>query len=211
MGIHESQSRLLENVIGRSRSFWEALFPVLRSYFPAVLSPHTADDFFRAINLVEPSFIRIEADELTYSLHIILRFDLERDLFSGALDSADLPAAWCRKMKEYLGIEPETDSKGVLQDVHWSMGAFGYFPSYALGNLYGLQFWEKMASGLPGLEELIAGGDFAAIRSWLKDTIYVWGKRKTPQDLVKTITGKSLSAEPFLNYITAKYAGIYGF
>jgi len=209
MGIHESQSRLWENVIGRSRPFWELMFPVLRFHFPGALSPFAAEDFYRAVNVVEPSLIRIEADEVSYSLHIVLRFQLEMELFSGALVPSELPAAWREKMREFLGIEPETDSQGVLQDVHWSMGAFGYFPSYALGNLYGLQFWEKLSSDIPNLEELIAGGDFAPIRAWLRDTIYVWGCRQEPQELIRTITGKSLSAAPFLAYIESKYKDIY--
>ena len=211
MGIHESQSRLWENVIGRSRFFWEAMFPALRSYFPGALSLVSVEDFYRAINLVEPSLIRIEADEVSYSLHIILRFDLERELFSGTLSPANLPAACRKKMKEYLGVEPETDTQGVLQDVHWSMGAFGYFPSYALGNLYGLQFWEKLKSDIPQTEDLIAEGNFDPLRSWLRDKIYNWGRRPEPRDLLKTVTGKDLSAEPFLGYIESKYAGLYGF
>ena len=211
MGIHESQSRLWENVVGRSRSFWEAMFPVLRSYFPGALSLVKVEDFYRAINLVEPSLIRIEADEVSYSLHIILRFDLERELFSGALKPEDLPAAWSKKMNEYLGVAPETDTQGVLQDVHWSMGAFGYFPSYALGNLYGLQFWEKLKSDLPGTEELIAEGNFNPIRTWLREKIYMWGRRPEPRELLKTVTGNNLSAEPFLGYIESKYTGLYGY
>jgi len=211
MGIHESQSRLWENVIGRSRAFWKAMFPVLQSYFPEALSRPNAEDFYRAINLVEPSLIRIEADEVSYSLHIILRFELEKALFSGSLTPAELPAAWRKKMKEYLGVEPETDAQGVLQDIHWSMGSFGYFPSYALGNLYGLQFWEKLNADVPGVDEAIAAGNFSPIRSWLRDTIYVWGRRLAPEDLLKTVTGKSLSAEPFLSYIESKYNGIYGY
>ena len=211
MGIHESQSRYWENVIGRSLSFWEPMFRVLRSYFPGALSLVTAEDFYRAINLVEPSLIRVEADEVSYSLHIILRFELERDLFSGTLAPEDLPAAWRRKMKELLGIEPETDAQGVLQDVHWSMGSFGYFPSYALGNLYGLQFQDKLLSDLPQTGELIAAGNFVPIRGWLRDNIYVWGRRLQPRELLQTVTGKGLSAEYFLNYIESKYSGVYGF
>jgi len=210
MGIHESQSRLWENVIGRSRPFCETMLPVLRSYFPGALSLVTIDDFYRAINLVEPSFIRVEADEVSYSLHIILRFDLERELFSGKLDPAELPAAWRRKMKELLGVEPETDTQGVLQDVHWSMGSFGYFPSYALGNLYGLEFWEKLKSDIPGVEKLILEGNFSPIHDWLRDAVYVRGRRLAPPVLLETVTGRSLSAEPFLAYIESKYAGIYG-
>jgi len=211
MGIHESQSRLWENVIGRSHPFWEAMLPALRSYFPGALSLVTVEDFYRAINLVEPSLIRIEADEVSYSLHIILRFDLERELFSGTLRAEDLPAAWSRKMKEYLGVEPETDTQGVMQDVHWSIGAFGYFPSYALGNLYGLQFWEKLKSDLGQTDELIAEGNFSPIRTWLRENIYTLGRRPNPRDLIKTVTGNNLSAEPFLGYIESKYAGLYGF
>jgi len=211
MGIHESQSRLWENVIGRSRAFWDAMYPALRSYFPGTLSKFTAEDFYRAINLVEPSLIRIEADEVTYSLHIIVRFELEKELFHGTLDPAKLPEAWREKMKEFLGVQPETDAQGVLQDVHWSMGSFGYFPSYALGNLYGLQFWEKLVSEMPDAERQIAQGNFAPIRNWLKETVYVWGRRKDPSDLLKTVTGESLSAEPFLAYVESKYSKIYGF
>jgi carboxypeptidase Taq len=211
MGIHESQSRLWENVIGRSRAFWEAMYPALRSYFPGPLSPFTAEDFYRAINMVEPSLIRIEADEVTYSLHIIVRFEIERELFQGSLDPAKLPEFWREKMKELLGVQPETDAQGVLQDVHWSMGSFGYFPSYALGNLYGLQFWEKLRSEIPDAERRIAQGNFAPIRDWLRETIYIWGCRKDPSELLETVTGKSLSAEPFLGYVESKYSRIYGF
>ena len=209
MGIHESQSRLWENVIGRSLPFWEGMFPVLRSYFPGALSSTTAEDFYRAINLVEPSLIRIEADEVSYSLHIILRFELEKEIISGTLDPAELPDAWRRKMNEYLGIEPDNDVQGVLQDVHWSTGAFGYFPSYALGNIYGLQFWEKLTSEIPNLSEQICRGNFSPIHSWLQDNIYIWGSRLDPPDLLKTVTGKGLSAEPFLGYIESKYKDIY--
>lgn len=211
MGIHESQSRLWENVIGRSFPFWELMFPLLRARFPGVLSMVSSDVFYRAINLVEPSLIRIEADEVTYSLHVILRFEIERELFSGSLDPARLPEAWREKMKKLLGLEPEHDAQGVLQDVHWSMGAFGYFPSYALGNIYGLQFWEKLKSDLPCAEEFIGKGNFKPIREWLRDAIYIWGRRLEPGDLLKTVTGKGLSAEPFLSYIEKKYSGVYGF
>ena len=210
MGIHESQSRLWENVIGRGKPFWEGMLPALKAYFPAQLYKVALDDFYRAINLVEPSLIRVEADEVSYSLHIILRFELERELLSGSLDPARLPAVWRQKMKDLLGIEPETDSEGVLQDVHWSMGAFGYFPSYALGNLYGLEFWEKLKADIPAADTLIAKGEFAPIRAWLRDTIYVWGRRLEPPALLKTVTGKTLSSEPFLAYIESKYAEIYG-
>jgi len=209
MGIHESQSRLWENVIGRSKPFWEGMLPVLRSHFPQTLPRTTPDEFYRAINLAEPSLIRIEADEVSYSLHIILRFELERELFSGTLDPAELPAAWRKKMKELVGIEPETDSDGVLQDVHWSMGAFGYFPSYALGNLYGLGFWGQLKADIPGVDALIAACNFTPIMEWLRDRIYIHGRRLQPSALFKTVTGKTLSPQPFLDYIQSKYADIY--
>jgi carboxypeptidase Taq len=210
MGIHESQSRLWENVFGRSRAFWEYQFPRLRSFFPEQLGSVTTDAFYRAVNRAGPSLIRIEADEVSYSLHIILRFELERRLFSGDLSVEDLPRAWRLSMKELLGIEPETDAEGVLQDVHWSMGSFGYFPSYALGNLYGLQFLKKLRHDLPNYEDDIARGSFTAIRQWLRENIYTWGRRFDPADLLFKVTGEKLSVSPFLEYIEAKYTDLYG-
>ncbi|MCL2092660.1 MAG: carboxypeptidase M32 [Treponema sp.] len=210
MGIHESQSRLWENVIGRSRPFWDYLYPSLVSHFPDHLKGISCETFYRAVNLAEPSFIRVEADEVSYSLHIIVRFQLERDLFQGSLRAEDLGQAWKDKMKQYLGIVPETDAQGVLQDIHWSMGAFGYFPSYALGNLYGLQFWAKMQEDLPKVQTLIGEGNFSPIRSWLRDHIAVHGARLPPQELLKSLTGQELSAEPFLSYIESKYSELYG-
>ena len=210
MGIHESQSRLWENVFGRSRAFWEYQFPRLKALFPEQLGAVSADAFYRAVNQAGPSLIRIEADELSYSLHIILRFELERRLFSGDLPVEDLPQVWRQSMKELLGIEPETDAEGVLQDVHWSMGSFGYFPSYALGNLYGLQFLKKLCQDLPDYEGDIARGSFAAIRHWLRENIYVWGRRLDPADLLFKVTGEKLSVAPFLEYIEAKYTELYG-
>jgi carboxypeptidase Taq len=210
MGIHESQSRLWENVFGRSRAFWEYQFPRLKALFPEQLGQVATDAFYRAVNRAGPSLIRIEADELSYSLHIILRFELERRLFSGDLAVEDLPRAWRCSMKELLGIEPETDAEGVLQDVHWSMGSFGYFPSYALGNLYGLQFLKKLRQDLPDYEDDIARGSFTAIRRWLRENIYTWGRRLDPADLLFNVTGEKLSVSPFLEYIEAKYTDLYG-
>ena len=209
MGIHESQSRLWENVIGRSRPFCLNLFPLLKEHFPDKMAGTCFDDFYRAINRVEASLIRVEADEVSYSLHIILRFELEKALFQGTLDPAALPELWRSKMKEYLGIEPQSDDVGVLQDIHWSMGGFGYFPSYALGNLYGLQFWEKLISDIPSIEEDIARGHFKPVHDWLGDNIFVWGRRLEPGELLKKVTGNSISFEPFLNYIETKYTGLY--
>ncbi|MDR2211430.1 MAG: carboxypeptidase M32 [Spirochaetaceae bacterium] len=209
MGIHESQSRLWENVIGRSRAFWEGWFPRFKEYFPQQLSGVGLDSFYRAMNRVSPSLIRVEADEVSYSLHIILRFELERRLFQGTLAVQDLPGAWNRAMEEYLGLRPACDAQGILQDVHWSMGAFGYFPSYALGNLYGLQFWEKLRECLPDTDAALGRRDYAAIHRWLGENIYRWGRRLEPSRLLLKITGKELSAEPFLRYIERKYTELY--
>jgi carboxypeptidase Taq len=210
MAIHESQSRFWENVIGRSRPFWVSLFPLLRDHFPESLGPVTAEEFYRGINQVRPSHIRVEADEVSYNLHIILRFELEKRLFSGELEPEQLPETWWKLMKEFLGVEPKTDADGVLQDVHWSMGSFGYFPSYALGNLYGLQFWKKLSADLPGVEEAVGRGDLEDIHGWLRENIYRWGKRLDPPDLLRRITGEKLSVAPFLAYIETKYTELYG-
>jgi carboxypeptidase Taq len=210
MGIHESQSRLWENVIGRSRAFWDKFFPVVQTIFPEELRTVTADGFFRAANYAKPSLIRVDADEVSYSLHIILRFELEQGLFSGAIKPESLPQLWRARMKEAFGIEPETDAQGVLQDIHWSMGSFGYFPSYAPGNLYGLQFFGKLQKDLPDFEDAVRQGNFAPIHGWLRDNIHIWGRRLEPSELLKKVTGETLSVEPFLEYIEKKYTGIYG-
>ncbi|MDR0998917.1 MAG: carboxypeptidase M32 [Treponema sp.] len=209
MAVHESQSRFWENLIGRSRSFWKAQLPALKAFFPEQLAMTGLDDFYRAVNRVSPSLIRVEADEVSYSLHIILRFELEKDLFSGKLAAEDLPAAWRRGMKEFIGIENGTDAEGVLQDVHWSMGAFGYFPSYALGNLYGLQMRQKLIEDIPGYEAGLEEGSYQEIHEWLREHVHVWGKRLSPRELLFKITGEQLSAEPFLNYIESKYKELY--
>jgi carboxypeptidase Taq len=165
---------------------------------------------YRIVNRVVPSLIRTEADEVSYSLHIILRFELEKRLFAGDLAVEELPGAWRKIMGAYLGLEPETDREGVLQDIHWSMGAFGYFPSYALGNLYGLQFWNALRRAIPGVESLIARGNFDDIHGWLREKIHSRGRRPDPAELLTAVTGESLSIEPFLNYIEAKYMELYG-
>jgi len=195
-------------------NLWRVLYlviiPVLRGFFPDELKKADAESFFRAANCAKPSLIRVDADEVSYSLHIILRFELERDLFSGAADPADLPDLWRSKMKDVIGIEPETDAQGVLQDIHWSMGSFGYFPSYALGNLYGLQFFGKLRSDIPDYENLICNGNFAPIHNWLRENIHKWGRRLDPSVLLEKVTGDELSVEPFLGYIEKKYSEIYG-
>jgi carboxypeptidase Taq len=214
MAIHESQSRFWENVIGRSRHFWEGLFPLLREFFPRQLVGLSPGQFYNAVNEVKPSLIRVDADEVSYSLHIILRFELEQLLISGALEPEMLPAVWREKTREYLGLEidpsgPRSDADGVLQDVHWSMGSFGYFPSYVLGNLYGLQFTQKLRQDIPDFADLVAAGKFGPCREWLQNTIYCWGCRLEPAELLHKVTGEKLRVEPFLEYIEGKYGELY--
>lgn len=210
MGIHESQSRLWENVVGRSRAFWRGRFPALRKQFPDRLGSVDEGAFYRAVNAVRPSLIRVDADEVTYSLHVILRFDLERRLFDGSLGVEGLPAAWNRGMAEYLGVVPDTDADGVLQDIHWSMGAFGYFPSYALGNLYGLQFWRVLLREIPDAESRLAEGRFDAVLAWLRERIHRHGCRMLPEELLQSVCGETLSILPFVEYLESKYELLYG-
>lgn len=209
MGIHESQSRLWENVIGRSRAFWAGRFPQLVARYPDLLNDTDAETLYRAINAVKPSLIRVDADEVTYSLHVILRFNLERRLFSGELDVDDLPSAWRAGMKELLGVEPDTDADGVLQDVHWSMGAFGYFPSYALGNLYGLQFWSALLRDIPDIDQILEKGDFGVPLAWFRERVHAFGRRRTPEELVSEVSGTPLSSVHFIDYLERKYADLY--
>ncbi len=209
LGIHESQSRLWENIIGRSLSFWKHYFPKLKEFFPDQLKSVTLNQFYRGINKVEPSMIRIDADEVTYSLHIILRFELECALITGELAVNDLPAAWNTKMEELFGIRPKNDAEGVLQDVHWSFGAIGYFPTYALGNLYGAQFYHRMKEQLGNVDALIEGGDFKTILTWLRKNIYQYGSIYTAEELCNRITEESLNPDYFMDYLTEKYSSIY--
>jgi len=209
-GVHESQSRLWENIVARSRHFWAHYFPRLRESFPRQLAKADPDTFYRAINKVEPSFIRVEADEVTYNLHIFLRFELEQELLEGRLAVANVPQAWNAKMEQYLGIIPPNAAQGVLQDVHWADGYLGYFPTYALGNLLSVQFYNQALEEMPDLPEQIAKGEFGALRSWLRDNVHTHGKKFTPAKLVRRITGGEMSAAPFLDYLREKYAGIYG-
>ncbi|AIE87775.1 carboxypeptidase M32 [Fimbriimonas ginsengisoli] len=208
LAVHESQSRLWENVIGRSRGFWTRFLPDLQAVFPE-LSTLDVERMYRAINKVEPSFIRVGADELTYNLHILVRFELEVDLITGALEMDELPEAWNAKYREYVGIEPPTHTLGCLQDVHWSRGYVGYFPTYAMGNLIGLQIWRRLRDDIPNTEELMAGGDFAPILGWLQEKIYRQGRRYTPRDLITRVTGRPMEAGDWLEYAQAKYRAIY--
>jgi carboxypeptidase Taq len=210
MGIHESQSRLWENVIGRSRAFWKGQYPGFKARFPKQLEGVDAEAFYRALNRVRPSLIRVDADEVSYGLHIILRFELEKKLFTGDLTVEELPGAWRKFMKDLFGLEPETDAQGVLQDIHWAMGSFGYFPSYALGNLYALHFWKKLRRDLPDVEQAIVRGDFKDLHVWLREKIYAWGHRPDPGELLMKITGERLSVIPFLEYLESKYTELYG-
>lgn len=209
LGIHESQSRLWENCVGRSRPFWRFFYPVLQQTFHDQLHGVTMEQFYAAINRVQPSLIRVEADELTYNLHIMLRFEIEQGLIEGKTQPEDLPTVWNRKMEEYLGIVPPTDAEGVLQDVHWSFGAFGYFPTYTLGNLYSVQFFEQAMRELPNLEHEIAAGQLMGLRRWLEQKIHRWGRMFTPAHLAERVTGSTINPEPFLQYVEKKYGELY--
>ena len=211
MGIHESQSRMWENVIGRSVDFWAREYPALRAVLGEVLAGVSLDAFVKGINKVEPSLIRTEADEVTYGLHVILRFEMEADLLSGRLAAKDLPAAWNTKMRELLGVEPPDDAKGCLQDVHWSVGLFGYFPSYSLGNLYAAQFVQAMRKDLPDLDARVRAGDYASVLGWLRENIHASGAAFLPDELCERVTGKPLDPRHFTDYLNRKYSEIYGF
>lgn len=209
LAFHESQSRLWENVIGRSRTFWNVFYPGLQRYFPGVLSDIDIHQFYRAINHVEPSLIRVEADEVTYCLHIFLRFELEQELVAGTLAVKDLPDAWNAKMQSYLGITPPSDSLGCLQDVHWSGGMFGYFPTYALGTMLSAQLFEKALTSQPSLEGALTRGDYAPLLEWLRENVHRPGRRYLPGELTERICGEPLSAKPFIRYLHNKYREIY--
>ncbi len=210
LGIHESQSRLFENQVGRSLGYWQAHFTKLQSLFPKQLAGVSVADFYNAINKVQPSLIRVEADELTYNLHIILRFELELALINGALKLADLPAAWNEKMQSLLGVAPATDKLGVLQDVHWSQAAFGYFPTYTLGNLYSAQFMESAKQQDPKIEEELATGNNTFLLAWLRENIHQHGNKYDAAEICMRATGKPLSSAPFLKYVHEKFGAIYG-
>lgn len=210
LGVHESQSRLWENLVGRSREFWSHYFPRLRQVFPDQLNDLDVETFYRAVNRVEPSFIRVEADEVTYNLHILLRFELENEMLEGKVKIADLPEAWNAKMQTYLGVVPPDDARGVLQDIHWSGGTLGYFPTYSLGNLISVQFFDKARVDIPSLPDQIAAGRFDELLSWLRENIHRYGRKYTPVELVKRVTGNDLTASNYVAYIKAKFSDIYG-
>jgi carboxypeptidase Taq len=209
LGVHESQSRLWENLVGRSRGFWKFFLPRLKQTFPQNLQDVSLESFYRSINRVEPSLIRVEADEVTYNLHVLLRFELESDLVESRLALADLPDAWNSGMKALLGVVPQNDAEGVLQDVHWSNGLIGYFPTYSLGNLLSVQLFEKAQTAIPSLASQIEHGDFEQLLKWLRENIHQHGRKFFPSQLIQLATGESLRAAPYLCYLREKYSEIY--
>ena len=209
MAIHESQSRFYENIIGRSKAFCGYLYEEAKKEFPNQFEDVTEEAFYNTINKVQPSLIRTEADELTYSIHVIIRYEIEKLLINDKIEVSDLPRVWNEKYKEYLGVEPTSDKVGVLQDMHWSDGSFGYFPSYALGNLYGAQMLNEMLKDFPNVYDEIAEGDLGAVDEWLKENVHECGNLYDPSDLIKRITGEELQAKYFIEYLDNKYKEIY--
>ena len=209
-GIHESQSRLWENQVGRSLPFWRHFFPRARQTFIEALGDVTLDEFVFAVNDVQPSYIRVDADEATYNLHIILRFELEQDLLTGNLKAADLPGAWSERFQTLFGLTPPDDANGCLQDIHWSFGGFGYFPTYTLGNLYAAQFMAQARRDLPSLDDDLARGEFVTLKHWLNRNIHVQGQRYRPGELCQRVTGRPLDPRPFLDYLRGKFGPLYG-
>ena len=209
MGIHESQSLFWEKFVGQNFAFWERNYPLLKKHANGQFDNVSLEDFYFAVNQAKPSLIRIEADELTYCLHIILRYELEKALIEGSLAVKDLPHVWNEKMQEYLGVKPANDGEGVLQDVHWSFGAFGYFPSYALGYIYAAQLKEAFTKSNPGFDQLIQQGDYAPIRSWMTENVHQFGRGKKPADILKDTTGSGIDAKPLIQYLQSKYTKLY--
>ena len=211
LGIHESQSRLWENAVGRSRPFWQYFYPKLQEIFPAQLSAVSEDEFYLAINHVTPSLIRVEADELTYNLHIMVRFEIELDVIEGRVQVEELPEVWNAKMQEYLGITPPNDAEGVLQDVHWSFGAFGYFPTYTLGNLYAAMLFHQAKKDIADLEQHMSQGNFLPLKNWLNDRVHQWGRRYSANELIQRVTNQALTPEPFIQDLEQKFGNLYQF
>ena len=208
LAVHESQSRTWENVIGRSYPFWKYFWTWFQEQHP-FLAEYNVDKFYAAYNKVEPSFIRVGADEISYNLHILVRFEIEVEIITGKLDVKNLPEAWNAKYEEYLGIVPPTDSLGCMQDVHWSKGSIGYFPTYSYGNLIGVQIHNRMLSELPNCDELIQSGNFRPILDWLTEKVYGYGKLMPPKYLVEHIVGEPMKAQPWIDYATAKFSALY--
>jgi carboxypeptidase Taq len=210
LGVHESQSRLWENVVGRSRGFWQHFYPELQKLFPKQLGKVDLETFYRAINAVRPSFIRVEADEATYNLHIMLRFELETDMVAGTLKLEDVPEAWNAKFKDYLGIVPPTDTLGVLQDIHWSSGLIGYFPTYSIGNLLSVPLFNRAVEAHPAIPQEIARGEFGTLLGWLRENVHKHGRKYEPKELIRRATGRELESKSYVRYLKTKYSDIYG-
>jgi carboxypeptidase Taq len=210
LGLHESQSRMWENLVGRSLPFWRRFSGLFSESFPAELNGIGPDELFGAVNKVEPSLIRIEADELTYDLHILLRFELERELVEGTLEPRDLPGAWNERIHSYLGIDVPDDAHGVLQDVHWAGGDFGYFPTYSLGNVIAAQLWEAVNEALPDLDDQIEQGRFEPLREWLREHVHRHGRKFSAPEVVERATGRPIEVGPYVRYLTSKFRALYG-
>jgi len=209
VGLHESQSRFWENMIGRSRYFWNYFYPIFQKSLPQQLNDMDLKTWYFYVNMVEPSFIRIEADELTYCLHIILRFEIELDLIDGNIKVSDLPRVWNEKMNELLGVVPKTDTEGVLQDMHWSGGSFGYFPTYAIGTIYASQLFKKIIEENPNIYNEIDKGEFGNILSWLREHVHKYGRLMTADEIIKKACGEGLNSKVFVNYLKDKYYNLY--
>ncbi len=205
LALHESQSRMWENLVGRSLAFWRRFYPDLRTTYPEALEGVELEDWYRDVNWVEPSLIRVEADEATYNLHVILRFELEQELLADTIDLEELPEIWNQRMEEYLGVRPPNDALGVLQDMHWAVGAIGYFSTYALGNVVSAQLWEKVNADIPDLEARFEQGEFGALAAWLREHLWRHGRKYMPNELIERITGGGLDPEPYLRYLQGKY------
>ena len=210
LGVHESQSRLWENLVGRSRAFWRRYFPRLRQTFPHALADVDEEAFYRAMNRVAPTLIRVEADEVTYNLHIILRYELENELLEGRLSVANAPEAWNAKMREYFGITPPTNREGILQDVHWSIGIMGYFPTYSLGNILSVQLWEKALADVPSIPSDVERGEFKPLLGWLRENVHRHGRKYLPAELIQRATGSPLTSALYVRYLKSKFGEIYG-
>ena len=210
LGIHESQSRLWENLIGRSLPFWKHYTAILQEHFPGHLDRITPDHVYSTLNRVSPSLIRVEADECTYNLHIIIRFEIEVGLLEGEIQVSEIPEVWNERVKQYLGLEVPDDTQGCLQDIHWSHGCMGYFPTYALGNLYASQLFEKIQEDVPGLWEQVEAAEFSGLLQWLRSHIHQYGRRKSAPELIRDITGREPSSAAYLEYLEGKYGGLYG-
>jgi carboxypeptidase Taq len=209
-GVHESQSRLWENLVSRSRAFWQHFYPSLKSVFPESLHGVDEEAFYRAVNKSYPSLIRVEADEVTYNMHVLLRFELENEMLEGKLKVMDLPEAWRARIKSDLGLDVPNDKVGSLQDIHWSYVSFGIFPGYTIGNLIGAQLMEKVRADIPDLDAQVARGDFKALLGWLRQNVHRHGRKFTPNELMERATGKPLTAKPWISYVQKKFGTLYG-